>query len=77
MYNKLPIQIKAVKPIVTAIVDEVVEEVQHEFNVVDVSVEKQETEPPTWKLFLQDANGQRYTYDLHFFKNEIASTRKI
>jgi hypothetical protein len=67
MYNKLPIQVKASKPVVTAIVDDVVEEVQQpQFNIVDVSVERQETDPPTWKMFLVDDQGQRYPYDLHF-----------
>ena len=67
MYNKLPIQVKASKPVVTAIVDDVAEEVQQpQFNIVDVSVERQETDPPTWKMFLVDDQGQRYPYDLHF-----------
>jgi hypothetical protein len=67
MYSKLPIQVKASKPIVTAIVDDVVEEPQQsKFNIVDVSVERQETDPPTWKMILVDENGQRYPYDLYF-----------
>jgi hypothetical protein len=67
MYSKLPIQVKAGKPIVTAIVDDVIEEVQQpKFNIVDVSVEKQYTDPPSWKMFLVDENGQNYTYDLYF-----------
>ena len=67
MYNKLPIQVKASKPVVTAIVDDVVEEVQQpRFNIVDVSVERQETDPPSWKMILVDENGQRYPYDLYF-----------
>jgi hypothetical protein len=67
MYNKLPIQVKASKPIVTAIVDDMVEEVQQpNFNIVDVYVEKQETDTPSWKLVLIDANEQRYPYDLFF-----------
>ena len=68
MYNKLPIQVKAAKPIVvTAIVDDVVEEAQQpQFNIVDVSVERQETDPLTWKMFLVDDQGQRYPYDLYF-----------
>ena len=67
MYNKLPIQIKAAKPVVTAIVDDVVEEVQQpKFNIVDVSVEKQYTDPLSWKMYLVDENGRNYEYDLHF-----------
>jgi hypothetical protein len=67
MYNKHPIQVKAARPTVTAIVDDVVEEVQQpQFNIVDVSVEKQETDPPTWKMFLVDENRQNYEYDLYF-----------
>ena len=67
MYNKLPIQVKAARPTVIAIVDDVVEEVQQpQFNIVDVSVERQETDPPTWKMFLVDDQGQRYPYDLYF-----------
>jgi hypothetical protein len=67
MYNKHPIQVKAGKPIVTAIVNDVIEEVQQpKFNIVDVSVEKQYTDPPSWKMFLVDENGQNYTYDLYF-----------
>jgi hypothetical protein len=67
MYSKLPIQVKAAKPIVTAIVDDVVEEVQQpKFNVVDVFVERQETDPPSWKMFLVDEHGQNYEYDLYF-----------
>ena len=67
MYNKLPIQVKAVKPIVTAIVDDVVEEVhQPQFNIVDVSVEKQYTDPLSWKMFLVDDQGRNYEYDLYF-----------
>jgi hypothetical protein len=67
MYNKLPIQVKAARPTVTAIVDDVVEEVQQpQFNIVDVSVERQETDPPTWKMILVDDQGQRYPYDLYF-----------
>jgi len=67
MYNKLPIQVKASKPVVTAIVDDVVEEVhQPQFNIVDVSVERQETDPPTWNMILVDDQGQRYPYDLYF-----------
>jgi hypothetical protein len=66
--NNKPIQVKAARPVVvTAIVDDVVEEVQQpQFNIVDVSVERQETDPPSWKMFLVDENGQRYPYDLHF-----------
>ncbi len=67
MYSKLPIQVKAARPTVTAIVDDVVEEVpQLQFNIVDVSVERQETDPPTWKMILVDENGQHYPYDLYF-----------
>jgi hypothetical protein len=67
MYNKLPTQVKTARPTVTAIVDDVVEEVhQPQFNIVDVSVERQETDPPTWKMFLVDENRQRYPYDLYF-----------
>ena len=67
MYNKHPIQVKAARPTVTAIVDDVVEEVQQpQFNIVDVSVERQETETSTWKMILVDENGQRYPYDLYF-----------
>ncbi len=67
MYSKLPIQVKAARPIVTAIVDDVVEEMQQpKFNIVDVSVKKQYTDPPSWKMFLVDENGQIYTYDLYF-----------
>lgn len=62
MYNN-PIRVKAVKPVVTAIVDEPEEP---KFNIVDVYVEKQETEPPSWKMFLVDENGQHYPYDLYF-----------
>jgi len=66
MYNN-PIRVKAANPIVTAIVDDVVEEVQQpRFNIVDVSVERQETDPPSWKMILVDENGQRYPYDLYF-----------
>ena len=67
MYNKLPIQVKAARPTVTAIVDDVVEEVQQpQFNIVDVSVERQETDPPTWKMILVDDQGRNYEYDLYF-----------
>ena len=67
MYNKLPIQVKASKPVVTAIVDDVVEEVQQpQFNIVDVSVEKQYTDPLSWKMFLVDDQGRNYEYDLYF-----------
>lgn len=66
MHNK-PVQIKASKPIVTAIIDDVTEEIQQpQFNIVDVYVEKQETDTPSWKLVLIDANEQRYPYDLFF-----------
>jgi len=67
MYSKLPIQVKTARPTVTAIVDDVVEEVhQPQFNIVDVSVERQETNPPSWKMILVDENGQHYPYDLYF-----------
>jgi hypothetical protein len=67
MYNKHPVQIKAARPVVTAIVDDVVEEAQQpKFNIVDVSVERQETDPPSWKMYLVDENGQHYPYDLYF-----------
>ncbi len=67
MYNKHPVQVKAARPVVTAIVDDVAEEVQQpRFNIVDVSVERQETNPPSWKMFLVDENGQNYEYDLYF-----------
>jgi hypothetical protein len=67
MYSKLPIQVKAARPTVTAIVDDVVEEPQQpKFNIVDVSVEKQYTDPLSWKMFLVDENGQNYEYDLYF-----------
>ena len=67
MYNKHPIQVKAAKPVVTAIVDDVVEEVhQPQFNIVDVSVEKQYTDPLSWKMFLVDDQGRNYEYDLYF-----------
>jgi len=66
MHNK-SIQVKTAKPVVTAIVDDVVEEVQQpRFNIVDVSVEKQETDPPSWKMILVDENGQCYPYELYF-----------
>jgi hypothetical protein len=67
MYSKLPIQVKAARPTVTAIVDDVVEEVQQpQFNIVDVSVEKQYTDPLSWKMFLVDDQGRNYEYDLYF-----------
>jgi hypothetical protein len=68
MYSKLPIQVKAARPTVTAIVDDdVVEEVQQpKFNIVHVSVEKQYTDPLSWKMYLVDENGRTYEYDLHF-----------
>ena len=67
MYSKLPIQVKSAKPVVTAIVDDVVEEIREpKFNIVDVYVEKQETDPPSWRMVAVDANGQQYPYDLHF-----------
>ena len=67
MYHKLPTQVKAAKPTVTAIVDNETKEVQQpQFNIVDVSVERQETDPPTWKMILVDDQGQRYPYDLYF-----------
>ena len=67
VYNKQPIQIKALKPVVTAIVDDVVEDApQPKFNIVDVSVEKQYTDPLSWKMYLVDENGRTYEYDLHF-----------
>jgi hypothetical protein len=66
MYNN-SIRVKAARPVVTAIVDDVVEEQQQsKFNIVDVSVERQETDPPSWKMILVDENGQRYPYDLYF-----------
>jgi hypothetical protein len=66
MHNK-SVQIKASKPIVTAIIDDVTEEIQQpQFNIVDVSVEKQETDPASWKMYLIGGQGQRYTYDLYF-----------
>jgi hypothetical protein len=62
MNNMQPIQVKAARPIVVkAIVEE-----EPKFNIVDVYVEKQETDPPSWKMFVVDANGQQYPYDLHF-----------
>ena len=67
MNYKSPIQVKAARPVVTAIVDDVVEEIQQpKFNIVDVSVEKQYTDPLSWKMFLVDENGQNYEYDLYF-----------
>lgn len=67
MYSKLPIQVKAARPTVTAIVDDIVEEAQQpRFNIVDVSVERQETDPLSWKMYLVDENGQNYEYDLYF-----------
>ena len=67
MYNKHPVQVKAARPVVTAIVDDVVEEVQElKFNIVDVSVEKQYTDPLSWKMYLVDDQGRNYEYDLHF-----------
>jgi hypothetical protein len=67
MYSKLPIQVKAAKPVVTAIVDDVAEEPQQpKFNIVDVSVEKQYTDPLSWKMFLVDDQGRNYEYDLYF-----------
>jgi hypothetical protein len=67
MHSKLPIQVKATRPTVTAIVDDVVEEVhQPQFNIVDVSVEKQYTDPLSWKMFLVDDQGRNYEYDLYF-----------
>jgi hypothetical protein len=67
MYNKHPVQVKAARPVVTAIVDDVAEEVQQpRFNIVDVSVEKQYTDPLSWKMYLVDENGQNYEYDLYF-----------
>jgi hypothetical protein len=67
MKYSTPMQVKALRPVVTAIVDDVVEEAQQpKFNIVDVSVEKQYTDPPTWKMFLVDDQGQNYEYDLHF-----------
>lgn len=67
MYNKLPIQVKAARPTVTAIVDDVVEEPQQpKFNIVDVFVEKQYTDPLSWKMFLVDDQGRNYEYDLYF-----------
>jgi hypothetical protein len=66
MHNK-PVQIKASKPIVTAIIDDVTEEIQQpQFNIVDVSVEKRETDPASWKMYLIGDQGQCYTYDLYF-----------
>ena len=67
MYSKRPIQVKVGKPIVTAIVDDTVEEVQElKFNIVDVSVEKQYTDPLSWKMYLVDDQGRNYEYDLYF-----------
>ena len=67
MHNKLPIQVKASKPTVTAIIDDITEEVQQsQFNIVDVSVERQETDPTSWRMYLIGDQGQRYTYDLYF-----------
>jgi len=67
MHNKYPIQVKAARPVVTAIVDDVVEEThQPKFNIVDVSVEKQYTDPLSWKMFLVDDQGRNYEYDLYF-----------
>jgi hypothetical protein len=61
-YNK-PIQVKAANPIVTPIIDE---PEPPKFNIVDVYVEKQETDPPTWILILIDSNQQQYKYNLTF-----------
>lgn len=62
MYNN-PIKVKAANPIVTAIVDE---PETPKFNIIDVYVEKQETNPLSWRLILVDENQQLYPYDLHF-----------
>jgi hypothetical protein len=56
------IQVKAARPIVTPII----EENEPKFNIVDVHVEKQETNPPSWVLVLLDDNEQMYRYDLYF-----------
>jgi len=60
--NNNPIQIKASKPI---IVTPIIEETP-KFNIVDVYVEKQETDPPSWILVLIDDNQQSYRYNLYF-----------
>jgi hypothetical protein len=60
MYNN-PIRVKAANPIVTAIIDE---PEKPTFNIVDVYVERQETDPPTWILILIDSNQQQYKYNL-------------
>ena len=52
------------RPIVTAIFDE--PEETSKFNIIDVSVEKQHTDPQTWKMHLVDAEGLTYEYDLFF-----------
>jgi hypothetical protein len=60
-YTK-PIQVKTTTPI---ILKQVVEE-DFKFNIVDVYIEKQETDPPSWRMVAVEANGQQYPYDLHF-----------
>ena len=52
------------RPIVTAIFDE--PEETSKFTIVDVCVEKQHTDPPTWKMRLVDSKGLNYEYDLFF-----------
>ena len=65
MRSTSPIQVRVARPIVTAIVEEQQQQ-SVQYNIVEVYVEKQETEPPTWRLILIDANEQRYLYDLFF-----------
>ena len=65
MYNN-QIRVKASNPgipVVTAIVDE---PEPPKFNIVDVSVERQYTDPLSWKMYLVDDQGRNYEYDLHF-----------
>jgi len=57
------IQVKAIRPVVTAVVEE---GQVFKFNIIDAYVEKQETDPLSWKLILVDEKQQHYAYDLHF-----------
>jgi hypothetical protein len=64
MNYRPPLQVKAVKPIVSPIIEE--ESPQRHFDIVSVYTEMQQTEPPSWILVLEDSSGERFRYNLTF-----------